>query len=135
MLFRSGAVGASGVLTGAPSTGVTVPGYIMGIAAESIANNGFGLVQCFGELTNVNTNGFNEGDILYYDSAVTGGLTNVYPSSGIIVTVAAVAKKSAGGGVLSIRLTEPHALLHLQAFLLAKPMRVLRLPTPLLTKP
>jgi len=106
LIMFTGAVGASGVLTGAPSTGVTVPEYIMGIAAESIANNDFGLVQCFGELTNVNTNGFNEGDILYYDSAVTGGLTNVYPSSGIIVTVAAVAKKSAGGGVLSIRLTE-----------------------------
>ena len=106
LIMFTGAVGASGVLTGAPSTGVTVPEYIMGVAAESIANNGFGLVQCFGELTNVNTNGFNEGDILYYDSAVTGGLTNVYPSSGIIVTVAAVAKKSAGGGVLSIRLTE-----------------------------
>lgn len=106
LIMFTGAVGASGVLTGAPSTGVTVPEYIMGIAAESIANNDFGLVQCFGELTNVNTNGFNEGDVLYYDSAVTGGLTNVYPSSGIIVTVAAVAKKSAGGGVLSIRLTE-----------------------------
>ena len=106
LIMFTGAVGASGVLTGAPSTGVTVPEYIMGVAAESIANNGFGLVQCFGELTNVNTNGFNEGDVLYYDSAVTGGLTNVYPSSGIIVTVAAVAKKSAGGGVLSIRLTE-----------------------------
>jgi len=42
---------------------------------------------------------------LYYDSAVTGGLTNVYPTSGIIVTVAAVAKKSAGGGVLYVRVS------------------------------
>jgi len=75
----------------------------MGVAAETLALNDFGLVQCFGELTNVNTNGFNEGDILYYDSAVTGGLTNVFPTSGIIVEVAAVAKKSAGGGVIYIR--------------------------------
>lgn len=101
----TGAVGASGVLTAAPSTGVTNPEYIMGIAAEDIALNSFGLVQNFGELTGVNTNGFNEGDVLYYDSAVTGGLTNVYPTSGIIATIAAVAKKSAGGGVLSIRVT------------------------------
>jgi hypothetical protein len=110
LIMFTGAVGASGVLTGAPSTGVTVPEYIMGIAAENIANNDFGLVQSFGELTGVNTNSFNEGDILYYDSAVTGGLTNVYPSSGIIVTVAAVAKKSSGGGVLSIRVTETQRL-------------------------
>lgn len=105
LIMFTGAVGASGVLTGAPSTGVTNPSYIMGIAAEDIANNGFGLVQWFGEVTNVNTNGFNEGDVLYYDSAVTGGLTNVYPTSGIIVTVAAVAKKSAGGGVLYVRVS------------------------------
>jgi hypothetical protein len=110
LIMFTGAVGASGVLTGAPSTGVTVPEYIMGIAAENIANNDFGLVQSFGELTGLNTNSFNEGDILYYDSAVTGGLTNVYPSSGIIVTVAAVAKKSSGGGVLSIRVTETQRL-------------------------
>lgn len=105
VIMFTGAVGASGVLTGAPSTGVTSPQYIMGVAAEDIANNAFGLVQWFGEITNVNTNGFNEGDILYYDSAVTGGLTNVFPTSGPIVTVAAVAKKSAGGGVLVIRVS------------------------------
>ena len=105
VIMFTGAVGASGVLTGAPSTGVTSPQYIMGVAAEDIANNAFGLVQWFGEITNVNTNGFNEGDILYYDSAVTGGLTNVFPTSGPIVTVAAVAKKSPSGGVLVIRVS------------------------------
>lgn len=105
VIMFTGAVGASGVLTGAPSTGVTSPQYIMGVAAEDIATNAFGLVQWFGEITNVNTNGFNEGDILYYDSAVTGGLTNVFPTSGPIVTVAAVAKKSPSGGVLVIRVS------------------------------
>lgn len=105
LIMFTGAVGASGVLTGAPSTGITSPQYIMGVAAENIANNDFGLVQWFGEITNVNTNGFSEGDILYYDSAVTGGLTNVYPTSGPIVTVAAVAKVSAGGGVIVIRVS------------------------------
>lgn len=105
LVMFTGAVGASGVLTGAPSTGVTNPQYIMGIAAENIALNGFGLIQWFGEITGVNTNAFNEGDILYYDSSVTGGLTNTYPTSGIIVTVAAVAKKSAGGGVLYVRVS------------------------------
>lgn len=105
LIMFTGAVGASGVLTGAPSTGVTNPQYIMGIAAEDIANNAFGLVQWFGEITGLNTNGFNEGDVLYYDSAVTGGLTNVYPTSGIIATVAAVAKKAGGGGVLYVRVS------------------------------
>jgi hypothetical protein len=104
VIMFTGAVGASGVLTGAPATGVTVPQYIIGVAAEDIANNAFGLVQNYGELTGLNTNGFNEGDVLFYDSAVTGGLTSTYPASGVIVFVAAVAKKSAGGGVLFIRI-------------------------------
>ena len=103
LVMFTGAVGASGVITGAPATGITNPQYIVGIAAESIALNGFGLIQWFGEITGVNTNGFAEGDILYYDSAVTGGLTNVFPTSGPIITVAAVAKVSAGGGVLVVR--------------------------------
>ena len=102
----TGAVGASGVLTGAPSTGVTNPSYIMGVAAETLALNDFGLVQCFGELANINTNAFNEGDVLYYDSAVTGGMTATYPSSGPIVIVAAVAKAGSGGsGVLTARVS------------------------------
>lgn len=99
----TGAVGGSGVLTAAPTNGVINGQYVMGIAAENIANNGFGLIQWFGMLRNVNTNTFAEGDILYYDSAVTGGLTNVFPASGPIVTVAAVAKSGTGSGILQIR--------------------------------
>ena len=105
VIMFTGAVGASGVLTGAPATGVTNPQYIMGVAAENLAHNAFGLVQTFGELTGLNTNAFNEGDVLYYDSAVTGGLTSTFPATGPIVTVASVAKKSGGNGVLVIRVT------------------------------
>ena len=105
VIMFTGAVGASGVLTGAPATGVTNPQYIMGIAAENLAHNAFGLIQTFGELTGLNTNAFNEGDVLYYDSAVTGGLTSTFPTTGPIVTVASVAKKSSGNGVLVIRVS------------------------------
>lgn len=106
LIMFTGAVGASGVLTGAPATGVTSGQYIMGVAAESIANNAFGLVQGFGEVTNVNTSGFADGDILYYDSANTGGFTKTFPTSGPIVTVAAVTKGgSAGGGSIFVRVS------------------------------
>ncbi len=105
VIMFTGAVGASGVLTGAPAIGVTNPQYIMGVAAENLAHNDFGLIQTFGELTGLNTNAFNEGDVLYYDSAVTGGLTSTFPTNGPIVTVASVAKKSGGNGVLVIRVS------------------------------
>ena len=110
LVMFTGAVGASGVVTGAPSTGVTNDQYIMGVAAESIALNGFGLVQVFGVLRGITTTGASvgetwaDGDILYYNSAYTGGLTKVYPTSGPIVTVAAVVNAGSGGsGSIQIR--------------------------------
>lgn len=102
----TGAVGASGVLTAAPSNSLGSPQYVMGFAAEDIALNAFGLVQCYGTLRNVNTSAYADGDVLYYNSAVTGGTTNVYPTSGFIITVAAVTKGgSVGGGSINIRIT------------------------------
>lgn len=106
VVMFTGAVGASGVTTGAPATGVTNGSYIMGIAAESIALNGFGLVQTFGTLRNVNTTGYSDGDILWYDPAVTGGLTATQPSApNVKVQMAAVINGgSSGGGTILIRI-------------------------------
>jgi hypothetical protein len=106
VVMFTGSVGASGVATAAPATGVTNGQTIIGVAAENIANNGFGLIQTYGELRSVNTSAFADGDILYYNSAVTGGFTTTYPTSGVIVTVAAVLNGgSAGGGVITIRVS------------------------------
>ena len=106
VVMFTGAVGASGVPTGAPATGITDGNYIMGIAAEAIANNGFGLIQTFGTLRNVNTTGYADGDILWYDPTVTGGLTKTKPSApNVKVQMAAVINGgSAGGGTILIRI-------------------------------
>ena len=105
VVMFTGSVGASGVITGAPATGVTDGSYIMGVAAEAISLNGFGLVQSFGILRNVNTSGYSDGDILWYNPAVTGGLTKTKPSApNIKVQMAAVVNGgSSGGGVIQIR--------------------------------
>lgn len=102
----TGAVGSSGVLTAAPATAIPFAEAIIGVAAENIANNGFGLVQNTGTLKGVNTSAFLDGDILYYNSAVTGGFTKTFPASGPIVIAAAVAKAGSGGsGILTIRIS------------------------------
>lgn len=107
VVMFTGAIGASGVSTGAPATGITNGTYIMGVAAESIALNGFGLVQTFGTLRNVNTSAFSDGDILWYDPAVTGGLTITQPSApNVKVQMAAVINGgSSGGGTILIRIS------------------------------
>ncbi len=106
VVMFTGAVGASGVSTGAPATGITDGTYIMGIAAESIALNDFGLIQTFGTLRNVNTTGYADGDILWYDPTVTGGLTKTKPSApNVKVQMCAVINGgSSGGGTILIRI-------------------------------
>lgn len=106
VIMFTGAVGASGVPTGAPATGITDGTYIMGVAAENISLNGFGLIQTFGTLRNVNTSGYSDGDILWYDPSVTGGLTKTKPSApNVKVQMAAVINGgSSGGGTILIRI-------------------------------
>ena len=102
----TGTVGSSGVLTAAPSTAIPYAEAIIGVAAEDIANNAFGLIQNLGTLKGVNTSAFLDGDILYYNSAVTGGFTKTFPTSGPIVVAAAVGKAGSGGsGVLIVRVS------------------------------
>ena len=107
VVMFTGAVGASGVATGAPAIGITDGSYIMGIAAESIANNGFGLVQYNGTLKGIDTSMYVDGDILWYNPAVTGGLTKTKPSApNVKVQMAAVINAGSGGsGSILIRVT------------------------------
>jgi hypothetical protein len=106
VIMFTGAVGGSGIPTGAPATGITDGSYIIGIAAESIALNEFGLIQTFGVLKPVDTTGFSEGAILWYDPSVTGGFTSTKPSApNIKVQLAAVVSGNSSGGAILIRVT------------------------------
>ena len=88
VVVQDGTVGASGVLKAKPSpTGLTDAQSILGIAAESIALNSFGLIQTHGYLTGLNTTGTSvgetwaDGDPIYYNPAYAGGLTKVKPTA------------------------------------------------------
>lgn len=106
----TGAVGSSGVLTGAPSTGITNGQYIMGVATMDIANNAFGYITSFGLVRGINTTGSSvgetwvDGDILYYNPNYAGGLTKVLPLDNQKIVVATVVNAGPGGsGSLFIR--------------------------------
>jgi enamine deaminase RidA (YjgF/YER057c/UK114 family) len=112
LVMFTGAVGASGVITGAPSaTGLAEGLYIMGVATMDIPNNDFGYVTAFGLVRGINTTGasvgesWSDGDILYYNPSYVGGMTNVRPTSPAeVVVVAAVVNAGPGGsGSLFIR--------------------------------
>lgn len=108
----AGTVGASGGLIGKPATGLlpTQANYILGIADETGANNSWIFVKCFGEVRNIDTTGgaevWAQGQELYYNPAVTGGLTKTKPTApNPIALVAAVVHVGSSNGVLFVRLS------------------------------
>jgi hypothetical protein len=83
----------------------------MGVAAEAIANNGFGLVSSFGLVRGFNTTGtpygetWADGDILYYNPSFAGGLTKNIPAAPTphVVVAAVVNAATAGSGSVFVR--------------------------------
>ncbi len=115
-IMFTGSVGASGGLTGQPASGVADGQYIMGVATQDMALNDWGYVTQFGLVRNINTSGSSvsetwvDGDILYYNPAVAGGLTKVPPLAPTPkVVVCTVVYASASVGSLFVRVqSEPN---------------------------
>jgi len=87
LVYKTGVVGASGVITFAPAiAGITNSDQILGCATEPIALNGFGRVTTYGIVNNITTNGtaygetWADNDDIYYNP-VTGGLTKTIPTA------------------------------------------------------
>lgn len=112
VLMFTGTLGASGGLTAAPATGLTADqaNYLLGIAGESGSTNDWITVYEFGEVIGINTTGGAEtwvqGDVLYYNPAVTGGLTKTKPNTpNAIAVMAAVVNVGTSNGILFVRPT------------------------------
>jgi hypothetical protein len=114
VLMFTGTLGSSGGLTAAPATGLTAAtgSYILGVAKENAITNDWIYVQEFGEVKGINTSGSTasetwvNGDILYYNPAVTGGLTkNVPTAPNAKVQVAAVVHADNTNGIIFVRPT------------------------------
>jgi len=112
VVMFSGTLGASGGLQAAPATGLQPEqaSYILGISKDTLATNDWGNIQYFGEVKGIDTTGGAEnwvqGDVLYYNPLVTGGLTKIKPTApAAIAIVAAVVYVSASNGILFVRPT------------------------------
>lgn len=119
LVMFTGTVGISGKLTGAKASGITASTtiYLMGVATESIIDGAEGFVTSFGLIRDIDTSGtpvgevWSDGDILYYNPSVAGGLTKVEPSSpNAKALVATVVSASAVTGSLFIRMVFGGAL-------------------------
>jgi hypothetical protein len=112
VLMFTGTLGSSGGLTAAPATGLQPEqaSYILGVAAETGVTNDWVFVTTFGEVKSIDTTGgaesWAQGDVLYYNPSVTGGLTKTKPAvPNAICLVAAVVHVGSSNGVLFVRPT------------------------------
>ena len=83
------------------------PNYMVGLAENDIANNAFGYVLVNGRL-NMDTSVWDEGDILYFDSAgsTAGALTTTEPGDpNACIEMAAVSVDGVGNGEILVRTT------------------------------
>lgn len=116
-VYKTGTVGASGVITFAPTVaGITEADQILGIATEPIANNGFGRVTISGVVRGINTTGSIYGEVwadnddIWYNP-VTGGLTKVKPSApNIKLQMGTVINASAGSGSFFVNIGSSSSL-------------------------
>lgn len=111
VVMAAGTNGASGIIlvTPAVANGSFPSKYIIGIATEVIPDGGDGFVTSFGKVRGLDTSAFSEGDILYADPAVAGGLSNTAPiAPNNIVTVAIVINKHPSVGTIFVRPTYGH---------------------------
>lgn len=118
VVMANGTVGASGRIKVSPAlaNGTFPSKYIIGITTEDIPDGGDGFVTAFGKVRGLDTSMFSEGDILYANPAVAGGLANTVPvAPNNIVTVAIVINKHATNGTLFVRPTYGSNLLENEA--------------------
>ena len=112
VLMFTGTLGASGGLQAAPATGLQPDqsNYILGLAAETGITNDWITVYEFGEIKGIDTTGgaeaWTQGQVLYYNPSVAGGLTKTKPNTpNAIAVVAAVVNVGVSNGILFVRPT------------------------------
>lgn len=109
-VMATGTVGASGKLTVSKAVADgTVPAHFMlGVATQNILPNAFGYVTSFGLVRGINTTGspygetWADGDLLYFNPSVVGGLTNIQPVAPQLKTPQAIVVTAGTGGSGSI---------------------------------
>ncbi len=110
LVMATSALGASGKIVGAAAVadGTVSPEYFLGIATQNIDSDDFGYVTHFGLVRGFNASGspygqtWADGQILYANASVAGGLTNVAPAYPGFSTPLAIVINAASGGSGSI---------------------------------
>lgn len=122
-VYISGANGANLLVKRALANSDLTSASTIGIVTETLTINGQGFITTFGTVRGLNTNAFNEGDILYVSPTVAGEITNVKPvAPQHMVTVGYVEKKSGGNGEIFVKVDNGYELDELHNVLITNPV-------------
>jgi hypothetical protein len=108
VVYASGTLGASGRITIAPmiADGTIPSRFLLGIVAESILDGEDGYVIAKGKIRQINTNAFNDGDVLWLSPTVAGTLTATEPTAPNLKLAIAFVVHKATNGIIAVRVTE-----------------------------
>ena len=100
-----GTDGNSGHILVAPmiADGSVEPKYYIGVLEETIQNGEFGRVVTQGEVNQINTNAFLDGDVLWCDPANPGGFTKTEPLAPNLKISTAIVLNSSTNGKIFVR--------------------------------
>ena len=100
-----GTDGNSGHVLIAPmvADGSIEPRYFMGVLETTLSNGQSGKVVHFGQISQLNTTAFDDGDILWCDPANAGGFTITEPLGPNLKIAAAIVINSAVNGKIKVR--------------------------------
>ena len=100
-----GTLGASGRITVAPmvANGTVSAKYLLGIAAEDIANGADGFVMNIGKIKALDASAFTDGDVLYCSPTTPGALTATVPTAPNLKLPVAFVVHASANGTIAVR--------------------------------
>lgn len=105
LVMFAGATGDTVKVDPAVTDGSVPHEYMVGVTNEEIPAGGFGFVVQQGQITNINTNAYDLGAILYADPANPGNWTTVKPAApNLKLPVVAVTRKQQSAGRVYVRM-------------------------------
>ena len=105
VVYINGANGNNATIALAQANAESTSYRTFGITESDIAINGDGVVVIIGEVLNVDTGSFNDGDQLYLSPTIAGGITNVKPSApNHMVYVGVVTRANNNNGKIEVNI-------------------------------
>ena len=105
VVMASGTLGSSGRILIVPflADGTYPSNYCMGVTFEDILDGSDGMVINFGQIRNIDTSSYSDGDLLYASSITPGAFTTTIPTAPNNIVLLAIVIHAANNGVIHVR--------------------------------